>query len=142
MHNLLMQIPVLVYTPRINRALDFTIRRLTIMTTSPPLNVKEKFEIQAYERPKERDLHTHIPFSGSPRKHPFDKEKIILIADPFTANTFYYEFNIKEIGFAEDLANMINIKGDAIPMARIWVKKQSVALRCTPFIVDAIRSEA
>lgn len=35
---------------------------------------------------------------------------------------------------------MTNIEGDAIPMARIWVKRQSVAVRCTPFIVDTILS--
>ena len=109
------------------------------MPISLLLDVKEKFEVQAYKKPKNRDLHTHIPFSGSPRKHPYEDEKLILIADPFTTNTFYYEFKIMDIGFAEELPNMTNIDGDVISMARIWVKKQSVALRCTPFIVDAIR---
>jgi len=102
------------------------------------VDVKEKFEIQTYAKPKNLDRHTHIPFSGSPRKHPIEKEKILLIADPFTTSTFYYEFKIEDIGFAEELSNMTNIDGDAVPMARIWVKKQSVAVRCTPFIVDDI----
>ena len=109
------------------------------MTISSLLDVKEKFEIQAYSKPKDMDQHTHIPFSGSPRKHPFRKGKIVLIGDPFTANTFYYEFNARDIEFAEELPTMTNINGDVLPMARIWVKKKSVALRCTPFIVDEIR---
>ncbi|ACN15393.1 hypothetical protein HRM2_22980 [Desulforapulum autotrophicum HRM2] len=105
------------------------------------LDVKGKFEIQTYySRPKEIDRHNHIPFSGSPRKHPFEKDKIILVADPFTANTFYYEFKIKDIGFAEELANITNIDGDSVAMTRIWVKKKSVSIRCTPFIVDTIES--
>ncbi len=109
------------------------------MTLTHIVDVKEKFEIQAYAKPNKKiDRHTHIPFSGSPRKHPVEKEKILLIADPFTTNTFYYEFKIADIGFAEELSNMTNIDGDAVPMARIWVKKKSVAVRCTPFIVDAI----
>ncbi len=109
------------------------------MTRTHIVDVKEKFEIQAYAKPnKNIDRHTHIPFSGSPRKHPVEKEKILLIADPFTTNTFYYEFKIADIGFAEELSNMTNIDGDAVPMARIWVKKKSVGVRCTPFIVDAI----
>jgi len=104
------------------------------------VELKEKFEIQTYQRPQSVDKHNHIPFSGSPKKHPHKKEKVILIADPFTSNTFYYEFNIKDVAFAEELASITNIDGESIPMARIWVKKQSVAVRCTPFVVDAIKS--
>ena len=102
------------------------------------VDVKEKFEIQTYAKPKNLDRHTHIPFSGSPRKHPMEKAKILLIADPFTTSTFYYEFKVADIEFAEELPNMTNIDGDAVRIARIWVKKRSVAVRCTPFIVDAI----
>jgi hypothetical protein len=108
------------------------------MTLTHIVDIKEKFEVQAYAKPNSMDRYTHIPFSGSPRKHPVEKEKILLIADPFTTNTFYYEFRIEDIDYAEELANMTNINGEAIPMARIWIKKQSVAVRCTPFIVDTI----
>ncbi len=118
-----------------NFGLDF---RRSIMAIVNLVELKEKFEIQRYRKPKTVDKSTHIPFSGSPKKHPHDKAKVILIADPFTTNTFYYEFNIKDVGFAEELANITNIEGESIAMARIWVKKQSVAMRCTPFIVDNI----
>ena len=102
------------------------------------VDLKEKFEVQTYAKPKNLDRHTHMPFSGSPRKHPMEKGKLLLIADPFTTSTFYYEFKIEDIGFAEELPNLTNIDGDAVPMARIWVKKQSVGVRSTPFIVDTI----
>lgn len=103
------------------------------------LNTIEKFEIQAYRKSGGMDKKTHVPFSGSPRKHPWDPEKIILIVDPFTAGTFYYEFKIKDIGFAEELASMTNMDGESVTMARIWVKKKSVATQSTPFVVDSIR---
>ena len=103
------------------------------------VELKEKFELQRYQKPKTVDKSTHIPFSGSPKKHPHDTTKVILIADPFTTNTFYYEFNIKDVGFAEELASITNIDGESIAMARIWVKKRSVGIRCTPFVVDDIK---
>ena len=78
------------------------------MPISLLLDVQEKFEVQAYKKPKNRDQHTHIPFSGSPRKHPFEDEKLILIADPFTANTFYYEFNARDISSGSSSGCFIN----------------------------------
>ncbi|MCG8688585.1 MAG: inorganic pyrophosphatase Ppa [Desulfobacterales bacterium] len=101
-------------------------------------DTREKFEIQAYGKAGNIDRNTHIPFSGSPRKHPYDPELFVLVADPFTTNTFYYEFKIADIGCAEELPNMTNIDGEAVPMARIWVTKKSVGIRSTPFIVDEI----
>ena len=54
-----------------------------------------KFQIQAYKKPEDLRLlkETNVCFSGSPRKHPYDSDKVILIADPFSANNLYYEFN-------------------------------------------------
>lgn len=112
------------------------------MAINALLNVQEKFEIQTYYSSTGKiDRRIHVPFSGSPRKHPFEKDKIILVADPFTSNTFYYEFEIKDICFAEELANISNIDGDSVPMTRIWIKKKSVAIMCTPFIVDTLSKE-
>ncbi len=104
-----------------------------------PLGTKERFEIQAYSKAGSIDRNTHIPFSGSPRKHPYDSNRFILVADPFTPNTFYYEFKISDIGCAEELSSMTNIDGESVTMARIWVKNNSVGIRCTPFIVHEIK---
>ena len=101
----------------------------------------EKFEIQAYRRPRNLKTlrETHIAFSGSPRKHPFDDAKVVLITDPLSMNTFYYEFKTDDISFVEELPNIVNPDGDSIVLVRIWVKKQSIAVRCTPFIVEDTR---
>ena len=97
-----------------------------------------KFQIQAYKKPK--DLHvlrkTHVSFSGSPQKHPYDTDKVIIIADPFSTNNLYYEFNKNDISYVEELPNLVNIDGSAIAVVRVWVKKLSVAIRCSPFIVE------
>ena len=104
------------------------------------LNIKDKFEIQTYRKPGNFDPKSHVPFSGSPKKHPHEPDKVILIVDPFSANTFFYEFKTMDIAFAEELPSMANMEGQSVPMARIWVRKKSVGVQCTPFIVDDVWS--
>ncbi|RLC06026.1 MAG: inorganic pyrophosphatase Ppa [Deltaproteobacteria bacterium] len=102
------------------------------------LELKEKLEIQKYVKPQTLDKKNHIFFSGSPRKHPYEQTRIILITDPLSENTFFYEFNIEDVAFAEELPSISNLKGDSVSMVRIWVKKRSIGLQCTPFIVDTL----
>ena len=103
-----------------------------------------QFHIQAYQKPKNfRTLrNTHVSFSGSPQKHPYDSNKIILVTDPFSTNTLYYEFNKDDISYLEELPNLVNLDGDTITMVRIWVKKMSIGIRCSPFIVEDTRTPA
>jgi len=98
----------------------------------------EKFEIQAYKRPRNlKDLiKTHVPFSGAPQRHPYESDKVILIPDPFSTHTFYYEFETENISFIEELPSLVDLEGSTISMARIWVKKGSIGLRCSPFVVE------
>lgn len=105
------------------------------------LKQTEKFEIEKYQKPKDPKalVGTHLPYSGSPHKHPYDGDKMVLVVDPYYAPTFYYEFNKKDIGFIEELPNLVNLEGEVFCMVRIWIKKMSVAVRCTPFIVGDIQ---
>ena len=98
----------------------------------------EKFEIQAYKRARNiKDLiKTHVPFSGAPQRHPYEPDKVILIPDPFSTHTFYYEFQTEDISFIEELPSLVDIEGKTISMARIWVEKGSIGLRCSPFVVE------
>lgn len=102
----------------------------------------KKFDIQAYKTPKDyKSLSkTHVPFTGSPQRHPYDKQKILLVTDPFSTNTHYYEFQTTDIDFVEEQPSMVTLEGDAVTMVRIWVKKRSIGVRCTPFLVDEIKS--
>jgi hypothetical protein len=108
------------------------------MTTS--LLIKETIfmEIEAVKRPEDirRLKGSHVAFSGSPRQHWNDPSKVILVADPYSRGTFYYEFRIDDIACVQELPNLVNPEEDVIPMMRVWVKKGSLALRCTPFIVQ------
>ena len=106
------------------------------------LQETHKLEIQAYKKPKDiAELQkSHVAFSGTLRKHPYDSDKIVLLTDPFSSNTFYYEFATDDISFAEELPNLVNPGGETIRMARIWVKKKRIGVRCTPFIIEATRT--
>lgn len=101
----------------------------------------EKFDIQIYKTSEEsKDLHkTHIPFTGTPLRHPYDDNKLILVADPYSNNTFFHEFWVDDVTYAEEQPNLVNMDGVTLVMARLWVKKKSIGMRCTPFIVDDIR---
>jgi len=103
-----------------------------------------KFQIQAFKKPKDirSMVKTHVSFSGSPKKHPYDPEKVILVADPFSTDNLYYEFNKDDISYVEELPNLVNREGDTLIMARVWVKKMSVGIRCSPFIVEDTRQRS
>ena len=102
------------------------------------LKTAEKFEIQAYKRPKDHKVlrNTHVAFSGSPQKHPFDAHRVILVTDPYSTNTIFYEFMKKDISYVEELPNLVGLDGDTVLVVRIWVKKRSIAVRSSAFIVD------
>ena len=96
-----------------------------------------KFEIQAFNKVADRHKlrETHVPYTGAPQRHPYDDGRILLVADPYSPNTFYYEFNKEDITLAEDLPSIVNLENETLTMVRLWVKKGTLAVRCTPFRV-------
>jgi inorganic pyrophosphatase len=108
------------------------------MTTSLLIKETVTLEIEAFKRPKSIEglKAGHVAFSGAPRKHWYDPTKVILVADPFSRATFYYEFRIGDIAFVQELPNLVTPEDEVIPIVRVWVKKRSIAVRCTPFVVD------
>ncbi len=107
------------------------------MTVDSFLQMAEKFEIQVYEGTKApKDLRKdHVCYVGSPQKHPFDSNRLVLITDPFSTNTTYYDFRLDDIPYVEKQPNLTNLDGETVFMARVWVKKRSVGVHCTPFLV-------
>ena len=99
-----------------------------------------KFEVQTFRQPGgiSQLRHTHVSFSGSPRKHPHDDQKVIIVVDPYSTNTFYYELNRDDIAFVEELPNIVNDADETVTVVRVWVRKGSIAVRCTPFRVDDV----
>jgi len=94
------------------------------------------FEIEKYEKHK-HFRETSIPFTGTPRKHPYEDDKLILIHNPYSSNTIFFEFIIDDIEGVEDQANLVTEAGESVKMVKIWVRKGSTGLRYEPFKVDA-----
>ncbi len=76
-----------------------------------------------------------VSFTGSPIKHPYDAEKFILICDPLSEQTAFFEFNKSDVAMIENLSSLLSEHGEGIHISRIWIKKGVVALRYEPFIV-------
>jgi len=110
------------------------------MTTTKFLTEAKKLEIVKYQKPTDRNQlkKEHVAFSGSLRQHPHDSDKIILLADPYSSNTAFYEFRNDDIAFAEKLPNIVNSDGDDVTMVMLWVKKGSIGIRSAAFMVEEI----
>lgn len=104
------------------------------------LKLQEKFDIQVFEKVQDvKNLKkNHVCFCGTPKKHPYSEDLIILIANPFGTNTTYYEFNISDISYVEKISNEVNLSGETVTVARIWIEKGSVGNHCIPFQVEEV----
>ena len=98
------------------------------------LELKDAFELEKYVRNMDFDKKNCCSFYGSPKKHPYEKERVILVADPFGEQTFYYDFKLKDILSIEEQPRF-RIKDYVDSAVRLWVKNGSVGLQCTPFAV-------
>lgn len=99
------------------------------------LELKDAFELKKYVRNMDFDKKNCCSFYGSPKKHPYGKERVILVADPFGEHTYYYDFKLKDILSIEEQPRINSPAGDSISMVRLWVKNGSIGLQCTPFAV-------
>ncbi len=108
------------------------------MNTSLLIKDIQTLAVTKYKKSKDlKNLNsTHVAFSGSPRKHPYDAQKIVLVSDPFSRNNQYYEFKTKDISYVEELPNIVSTDDEVMPMVRVWVRKKSIGIRCTPFWVE------
>lgn len=99
------------------------------------LEKANKFELDAY-RKFPHLVRDYVAFTGVPQKHPFREDRILLIADPVSTQAFYYEFALSDVEGVEMLPKLVTLEGESVTMARLWVKKGSIGIRSTPFVVQ------
>jgi inorganic pyrophosphatase len=98
----------------------------------------QRLSVERYKKPRDMMAiaRTHVSFSGSLQKHPTDPDKVIIIPDPHNRDQTYFEFSRGDIGYLEKLPGITTLEGETANITRIWVKKNGIAVRCTPFVVD------
>ena len=97
--------------------------------TTGPLELAPVVSQSAYAR-------TSVAFTGVPRKHPYDKDRLLLITDPFSAHASFCEFRIADITHVEELSTLVDREGESVKTVRLWVRKKSWGLRYEPFRVE------
>ncbi len=105
------------------------------MSTQKYLEASELFDIAKYDK-YPGILKDCVPFVGSPRKHPYDGEKILLVCEPTSTRPIFYEFLIKDIAYVEEKSNLVNEMGEAIRIVQIWIPKGKNGIRYVPFEID------
>ncbi len=69
-----------------------------------------------------------ILFTGTARKHPYDRQKLLLIPQPFATPHILYEFRLSDILHAENRSNLVMVNGESLPMIDLWVRKGSTGI--------------
>jgi hypothetical protein len=87
-----------------------------------------------------------IAFAGTLRKHPYDAEKCLLLADSSTADRAgsgpssfapaILEFRKADVLGLEELASPVDESGHSRQVLRLWIRRGSLGVRYEPFEVD------
>lgn len=94
---------------------------------------KSRYDIEKYHG---RDIRlTHRDFVGTPTKHPYDDDLMILLSDPFSTKKDYLELSVESIARIDDIGTITDKNGNSARKVRVWIKKGTPAIRSKPFIV-------
>jgi len=75
-----------------------------------------------------------VAFIGTLRKHPYEKEKCILISEG--SETAIFEFRKADVLAVEEMPSLVDEAGASRTVAKLWVRRGSLGLRYEPFEVD------
>jgi inorganic pyrophosphatase len=99
------------------------------------LDTQPLYEIIKYDKRPDL-LKEAIPFTGVVRKHPYDEEKLLLITEPFSSETGFFEFMIEDVLSYEEMPSITTEDGESLFTMKLWVRKGSMGIQYHPFEVD------
>ncbi|MDR2402574.1 MAG: hypothetical protein LBD78_00925 [Spirochaetaceae bacterium] len=77
-----------------------------------------------------------VPFSGFIRKHPSERNKLLLVYDPLGNNPRIMEFKIEDILHAEEIHSAVTESGEGVPLVKLWIRKGAHGVILEPFEVN------
>jgi hypothetical protein len=83
-----------------------------------------------------------IPFTGFPRVHPSDKNKLILVNDPLGLEPVVLEFMLEDIIYVEELPSAVTEDGEGVPLVKLWIKRGAMGMILEPFEVNESSPQA
>jgi len=105
------------------------------MSVKKYLETQPLYEIVRYSKRPEA-MEDAVCFTGAVRKHPYDSDKLLLITNPFSAETKFFEFLIPDIVYYEEKPNITTDGGESLFMVKVWVKNGSYGMQYHPFEVS------
>ena len=107
------------------------------MSIATYLETSPLFEIAKYSGGVPQDA---VTFTGAPRQHPFESDKILLVRDPLGDDPTIMEFKILDVVHVEDLPSPVTERGEGLHLVKLWVRRGSFGIMHVPFEVqDPIR---
>jgi hypothetical protein len=76
-----------------------------------------------------------VPFSGFIRKHPAEKNKLLLVYDPLGRSPRIMEFKIEDVLHAEEIHSAVTESGEGVPLVKLWIRKGAHGVVLEPFEV-------
>jgi hypothetical protein len=107
------------------------------MSIGTYLGTSQLFEIAKYSGGPPKDA---VPFTGVPRQHPFEAEKLIFVNDPLGDAPAIMEFKLGDVVHVEDLPSPVTERGEGMRLVKLWIRRGSFGIIHEPFEVqDPIR---
>ena len=78
-----------------------------------------------------------VPFTGYPRQHPSEKNKLLLVYDPLGSTPTVLEFKLEDVTFIEEIPSAVTEAGEGIPLVKLWVRKGAHGVILEPFEVNS-----
>jgi inorganic pyrophosphatase len=103
------------------------------MSISTYLDTAPLFEIVKSSGGPPKDA---LPFTGYPRQHPFEKDKLIFVFDPLGDSPTILEFKLNDILYVEDLPSAVTETGEGMRLVKIYVKRGAYGVIHEPFEVQ------
>ncbi|MFN2312561.1 MAG: hypothetical protein ABR590_10985 [Spirochaetia bacterium] len=98
------------------------------------LEAQPSFDIQK-SATQENYRKLGVEFIGTPRRHPYDSERMVLVPSPFETDRIFFEFRLNDILHAEEIKSIVTDEGRSVQLVRFWIRRGSRALTISHFEV-------